>query len=84
MTDIELDILDELYFPISFDALKDTLGIEDDVLLKELQGLVKKGWVQCIIPESDEIIPITETSFNNLRQYHYLATKEGLLAHNSK
>ena len=82
MTNDEFDLLDELYFLQSFQYLKSSLGWEDERLLKNLEILLKKGWVRCYEgPENElfEAFPLTEKA----KGYFFLATKEGLLKHNT-
>lgn len=82
MTNDEFDLLDELYFLQSFLYLKSSLGWEDERLLKNLEVLLKKTWIRCYeSPENEifEALPLTEKA----KGYYFLATKEGLLKHNS-
>ena len=84
MTDLEFDIMDELYFIISFEELMKNLSMEESELLNALHALIQKGWVKCLEKESDEE-PETMDNFKaEFKKYNYLATKAGLLAHNSK
>ncbi len=86
MTDPEFDVLDELYFVQSFHHLKETLQWEDSVLIRILEELIGKGWVKCFREEDvDESLAPDEIHLaTNYARYCYLATKEGLLAHNSR
>lgn len=84
MTDIEFEILDSLYFLVSFEELKTELGYSEEILKKELLQLIKKGWVKFMEKITDrEIDDLKEFEFH-YNEYNYLATKEGLFAHNSK
>jgi transcription initiation factor IIE alpha subunit len=84
MTDLEFDILDELYFVISFEDLKHKLGMEETKLKNALQIMVEQKYIKCFRDVSDEL-PNEHLDFkNNYRNYHYLASKEGLFAHNSR
>jgi hypothetical protein len=84
MTDLEYEVMDELYFVISFGELQEKLSMEESQLKKCLRGLHKIGYVKCFSNVSDEI-PDEEIDFeNNYRIYHYLASKDGLFAHNSR
>ena len=84
MTDLEFEVLDELYFVISFDELQTKLSLEEPQLKRCLRQLYEIGYVKCFSNVSDEI-PNDEIDFeNNYRIYHYLATKDGLFAHNSR
>jgi hypothetical protein len=84
MTDTEFDILDELYFLKSFAELNRVLKIPEIVLKEELENLYQKGWLKCY--ESAIKEPISgEPDFQaNYQKYYYLATKAGLLAHNTQ
>ncbi len=84
MTDSEFDILDELYFVISFIELHQKLSWDELELKQWLSLLLNRGYIKCFINASDEL-PHEDLDFeNNYRNYHYLVTKEGLFAHNSK
>jgi hypothetical protein len=84
MTDLEFDILDELYFVTPFEQLRQTLGMDELPLKQALEALISKGWVKCFHVGSIEIVT-TEMNLNDeYRHYHYLATKAGLFAHNSR
>ncbi len=84
MTENEFDILDELYFVTSYPDLRRTLSLSDDELCAGLQALLAKGYIKILYPDQD-----TEHDYNaadflkNCQQYYYLATKAGLVVHNS-
>jgi hypothetical protein len=85
MTDLEFDVLDELYFVQPFADLQQSLDSELDlkVLVQTLYDLEQKGWVKCLHPNRDEPIAAEELDIiNQYAQYCYLATKAGLMAHN--
>lgn len=83
MTQIEFDILDELYLIQSFNELLTTLDLDEKELKQRLQILLKKDWVRCYDPPTKELIFEKSAFEKDFRKYHYLATKAGLLAHNS-
>ena len=84
MTNSEFDTLDELYFTISFEELKSRLSVEEGELKEELFGLIQKGWVKCLQNSTDEEINDLDNFKEEYKNYNYLATKAGLLAHNSR
>ncbi len=84
MTDLEFDVLDELYFVISFDDLKQATELDTETLRKVLLGLLKKRWIKCFRDQAEEIDPEALNFEQNYKQYAYLATKEGLMAHNGQ
>lgn len=85
MTETEADILDELYFVTSFKALNQMLELDAETLRANLQTLVLQGYVKCFFPDPDTEVDFTpETFAANCETYFFLATKAGLLAHNSR
>ena len=84
MTELEYEILDELYFVISFQDLKQQLSLEEVELKSALSSLLKQDYIKCFGNISDEIPPEQLDFENNYRKYHYLASKEGLFAHNTR
>ncbi|MGD1840576.1 MAG: transporter [Thermonemataceae bacterium] len=84
MTDLEYDILDELYFVNPFRSLIEELDMAEQVLKPLLWQLLQKGWIKCMSPKGDETITDLSNFEQEYKNYHYLATKSGLLAHNRK
>ena len=84
MTELEFDILDELYFVIGFKELTDTLAMEETLLKEQLLNLIEKGWVKIMEPISDVEVESTSDFDVRYKDYFYLATKKGLMAHNLK
>jgi hypothetical protein len=85
MTGIEFDIIDELYFVTAFSGLARQLDLPEVELCRHLQDLVVRGYVKCFFPDPDTEIPYQEGAFSrSCREYFYLATKAGLVAHNSR
>ncbi len=83
MTEQEFDILDELYFVQSFKDLMELTTLSESDLRICLYDLIEKGWVKCLDHINMEVIlkhPDMETNYS---RYYYLATKAGLLAHNT-
>lgn len=83
MTTLEFDVLDELYFLQSYKYLIETLKLSDDKLKRTLQTLLVNGWVKCYRTPMEELTFESSEFENDYWNYHYLATKAGLLAHNS-
>jgi hypothetical protein len=83
MSDLEYDVLDELYFVQSYKQLKATLSWDDDMLCDTLEKLLNKGWIRCYITPSEEIFRTDIDFETSCRNYFYLASKDGLFAHNS-
>ncbi len=84
MTELEFDILDEMYFLISFDKLRQELELETDLLVDQLANLHSKGWIRILSGEVDAHPDALANFKEEFRNYNYLASKTGLLAHNSR
>ena len=82
MTTEEDIILDQLYFVVPYQDLKEQSGLEEEHLLQSLISLFSKGWIKCFSNPEEEIIVNEEDLKLNFSNYHYLASKQGLLAHN--
>lgn len=84
MTDHEFDVLDELYFVISFNEILEAVDLEEAALLSVLKTLLEKGWIKCFRNHSEEVLPYELNMDQHYQKYSYLATKSGLLAHNGR
>ena len=84
MTDLEFEVLDELYFVISFDELKQATELDGETLCMVLRDLLNKEWIKCF-RDRVEPVGVEEIKFElDYTKYYYLASKEGLLAHNGR
>jgi len=85
MTDREYEILDALYFTISFETLQNDLEAkEEEELIDEIIALHKKDWIKCLEKISEKEVDSEEEIKKNYKKYNFLASKKGLLAHNSR
>ncbi|UOQ50922.1 hypothetical protein [Hymenobacter cellulosivorans] len=85
MTDTEYDILDELYFVTPFTTLREKTNLPAAELEHSLRGLLEQDYIKCFYPDPDTELAYEVTSFGALvRDCYFLATKPGLLAHNSR
>lgn len=83
MTDDEFDVLDELYFVQSYGQLEKLVDFNSFRLLHTLQGLYEKGWIK-VMKEIDDEVPEDQIDLQSAgTTYFFLASKKGLLAHNS-
>lgn len=83
MTDEEFDVLDELYFVQSFDQLATLTQKSPSELTPILEQIYKKGWIKVMVDVDEELSEDNIDFKKSAEKYHYLATKKGLLAHNS-
>lgn len=84
MTDLEYDVLDELYFVTSFPDLKHTTDLEASELKKVLMDLYKKGWIKVFESMETETEIAEETLVRKAENFFFLASKQGLLVHNTQ
>ncbi|MGV3585539.1 MAG: hypothetical protein ACO1OF_00950 [Adhaeribacter sp.] len=85
MNEIEYDIIDELYFVTAYKDIAATLNLSDEDLGRHLAALAQKGYIKTLYPDPDTEVAFDENLFQaNYRQYFYLATKAGLITHNSR
>lgn len=82
MTNTEFDLLDELYFVQHYSYLKETLGWEDDKLLANLQSLYESQFIKCLFEPDDEVFDHIDLNSKG-KELYYLATKKGLMNHNT-
>lgn len=81
MTDLEFDVLDELYFVSSYQQLAEACELDELKLIETLAILFEKGWVKVLQTVDDEAREPLELP-TRFHTYYYLATKKGLHAHN--
>lgn len=84
MTDEEYEIIDELYFIISFAELLKKINIEEHSLKNILLKLIQKGWVRCIDEHKETDVEDLSMFEKKYSSYHYLASKQGLMEHNMR
>jgi hypothetical protein len=82
MTDDEYALLDELYFVIAYDQLKQAVGWPDAKVRDVLQALFDKGWVR-VFHSPDHAADVESLARVDLEKSYFLASKTGLQAHNS-
>ena len=85
VTDAEFDILDELYFVTSFADLAQKAGLAPAALERHLRSLLEQGLIRSYWPDPDTELAFEESSFGAIvRDSFFLASKEGLLQHNTR
>ena len=86
LNDVQFRILDALYFVESFDNILEDAGGPEAVIADELKMLIDQGLVQ-VMEFDEKIKDFVKSIFydtDNMRAFHYLATRKGLLKHNSR
>jgi hypothetical protein len=82
MTENEFDVLDELYFVQSFGYLKETLDLEVSAILEALNSLYHNGLIKCLKTPDEECFNQVDI-LKEGKGLYFLATKKGLMAHNT-
>jgi hypothetical protein len=82
MTDIEYDILDELYFIKTLAQLRNTFQDLGTDLVQELWKLIDKKWVKALDELENEMVLTKDEYLKNCENLRFNATKKGLLVHN--
>ncbi|WP_425637366.1 hypothetical protein ACPUEN_18280 [Algoriphagus yeomjeoni] len=82
MSEEEFDLMDELYFVQPYSYLAETLAWEDELLLATLQKLYSQGLVKCLDDPDTERFGVVDISKEG-KDLYFLATKKGLMAHNT-
>jgi len=86
LSDIEFDVLNSVYFVESFEHIVEECNESAPIIGDVLKQLIHKKF---IVPmkwddEKSEYVRSFIYDSDNMNAYHYLATREGLIAHNSK
>ncbi|HSZ25890.1 MAG TPA: hypothetical protein VK766_09240, partial [Cytophagaceae bacterium] len=66
------------------EQIKNELETEEHQLIEELIALMEKGWVKCLEKISEIEIVEKKMVEENYKEYNFLASKKGLIAHNSR
>lgn len=82
MSDTEFELLDELYFVQTYDFIKESLKWDDTLLLETLNSLYQSGMIKCLSAPDTERFDQVDL-FKEGKNLFYLATKKGLMVHNS-
>lgn len=86
LTDIEYDILNALYFVEPFEKILEETHATEPIVADALKFLIDHKLVSPM-KWNDNAGDFERTYFydtDNMHAYHYLATREGLQAHNSR
>lgn len=86
LDEVEYEILNVLYFVEPLDKILEEVEYPASIVVDVLKTLIHKKYVVAML--WDENVQDYKRSFiydsDNMKSYSYLATKEGLMAHNSQ
>jgi hypothetical protein len=84
LNELQFDIIDCLYFVESYENILEDVGKPEPFVRDELRTLIDRGYVNVLIFDEEDgeyhKTPIFDS--DNMKDYHYLASKDGLLKHN--
>ena len=85
LSDLEMDLLDEIYFVTSFHEITEELEKEPVLIKKALDKLIRIGYIyQMSYDETKNDFEKNDTpDYIFMEKYSYLASKRGLFAHNT-
>ncbi len=86
MSELEFEILDAIYFVEPFETIvKEVSEKRIPVIAECLRQMIKQRLVQVMAwsEEKQEYVSTAFYDFDKMHQFHFLATKEGLMKHNS-
>ncbi len=86
LSDIEYDILNAIYFVEPFQNILDECKAPEKIVADVLKHLIAKKYVTPMQfdEQKQEFIRTYFYDSDDMRAYHYLATKDGLMIHNSR
>lgn len=80
MTELEFDVLDELYFVVKFEEIVKKLETEPEKIKQTLQELYNKNWIKVLESHDLEVKNVNLKEY--CENYYFLASKLGLRQHN--
>jgi len=84
LNEVQFDILDSIYFVETLDHILEETDAKRPIVLDEIRTMIDRGWVQVMRfdEEKGDYVRTAIFDSDNMGDYAYLATKEGLLLHN--
>lgn len=86
LTPLQYEILDKIYFVEPFKRILEEVNSPAHIIADELKNMIVKRWVQ-VLRYDDTLKDYVKTEIydtDNLQDYFFLITKEGLLKHNGR
>ena len=84
LNELQFDIIDCLYFVESYENILEDVSKPEPIVRDELRTLIDRGYVNVLIfdEENGDYKKTAIFDSDNMKDYHYLASKDGLLKHN--
>lgn len=85
LSSIEFAIMDEVYFPAPFESIVKNTNLERELIKSTLKNLLEKKFVLQMKYNNtlNDFEKILESDLKHLEDYKYVASKQGLLEHNT-
>jgi predicted methyltransferase len=86
LTDIEYDVLNAVYFVEPFENIVNECNAPAPIVADVIKQLIHKKYIAAMQwdEEKNEYIRSYIYDTDNMKSFFYLATKDGLMAHNSR
>ncbi len=86
LNDIQFEILDALYFVEPLENILSEVDASREVVQDELRTLIDWRYVQAMSFDDDaqDYLPSPHYDTDKMGDYRYLATKQGLMAHQGR
>lgn len=86
LSDIEWEILNAIYFVEPFENILAEVNATKAIVADCLKQLIHRKYVVALVWDDEKLDYVKTYMYDsdNMYNYHYLATKDGLLAHNSR
>lgn len=83
MSSFEFDLMDELYFPASFDELVERLSREKKIIYETLTSLLQQEFIVQLQfnSKTKDFDKLENPDFSSIEKSSFVATKQGLTAH---
>lgn len=83
---LQYEILDKIYFVESFRHITEEINSPVNIIADELKNLIVKRWIQVLVydEKAKDYVKTEIYDTDNLQDYFFLITKEGLLKHNGR
>ncbi len=86
LSDLEWDILNSVYFVEPFENILEEVRLPAPIVADGIKTLIHKKMIVAMRWDEEKMEYVRSFIYDsdNMKAYSYLATKEGLLAHNSR
>ena len=84
LNELQFQILDSIYFMESLEHIVEEAATPRAIVIDEIRTMIDRGWIQ-VMAQDDQSGEFVRTGIfdnDNLDEYRFLATKDGLLKHN--